>query len=103
MELVGKAAVYLVLATASTIYKGYALSLLWAWLIVPTFDVQEISVASAIGIALVISYLTHRFSLKDIKENEEYEFTERLTHAIALSITRPSLALAIGFVVSQWV
>lgn len=50
----------IVLVVLGTIFNGYALSILWAWFIAPTFHLPELSVTQAIGIAIVVNYLTHR-------------------------------------------
>lgn len=43
------------------IWKGYVLSILWAWFAVPVFGLPALGIAAAIGVALVISFLTHQY------------------------------------------
>ncbi len=51
---VGLVAVVLLLA----ILRGVILSYLWSWFVVP-FGVFELSIAHAIGISLIVGFLTH--------------------------------------------
>lgn len=43
---------------ASAAIRGYVLSTMWGWFIVPTFGVAEISIPVACGISLVAAMLT---------------------------------------------
>lgn len=47
----------LVVVLLSILFRGYCLSLLWAWLIVPTFHLPKISIAAALGLAVVLNFL----------------------------------------------
>ena len=38
--------------------NGFVLSKIWNWVIVPTFDVRELSLIQAVGVALVVGYFT---------------------------------------------
>jgi len=53
-----KRAVYIIgailLAPLVVIFNGYALSTMWAWFVVPEFDVPELKISEAIGISLIV-------------------------------------------------
>ncbi len=85
------------LIALSSIFNGYTLSILWEWFIVPVFGLPQLSVAPAIGIALVIGYLTHQ-SNPDVEEKER-ETSEKVARVIATSIVRPLFVLLFGWVV----
>jgi len=51
----------LAVCTVGIIWRGYVLSIVWAWFMVGTFGLPALSVAQAIGVALVGSALTHRY------------------------------------------
>lgn len=90
--------VYLLfLIVASSIFNGYALSVLWGWFVVPTFGVPQLSVVSAIGIALIVSYMTHQIT--DDKKGEKGNFGETMAQATANAITKPLFALLFGYIV----
>jgi hypothetical protein len=40
------------------ILRGWVLSILWAWFIATQFGIQEIQIVHAIGLSLIITYLT---------------------------------------------
>jgi len=72
---------------------GFVLSQLWAWFIVPVFHVSELTVAQAIGVALVAGFVTHK---PDLSEGDEArKFTKLATDAVL----HPVLFLIIAFVV----
>lgn len=91
----GGFAAWLLLMFYSAILSGYALSVLWAWFIVATFSAPQISVPAAVGLALVVSYLTHQIS----DRKSERTFTEQLVHGFSWATFKPLFALAVGWVV----
>jgi hypothetical protein len=58
------------LVVLSTLLRGYALSVLWGWFMVPTLGLPHLSVAQAIGIAIVVSFLTYQ-DHSDLQKKEE--------------------------------
>lgn len=45
--------------------SGFVTLTLWNWLIVPTFDLPELNFASALGLALIITWFTDKTLFKD--------------------------------------
>ena len=86
-----------VLMAFSSIFNGYALSVLWGWFMVPTFGLPELSVAPAIGIALVVGYLTKQYNNSKTKKNES--FGKELLKSALTAILKPSFALLFGYIV----
>jgi hypothetical protein len=83
------------IAVCGSIWRGYVLSLLWGWLIVPTFSLPLITVVQAIGLSFVLTYLTARDN-----PNVALEPADKFIKRAAL---RPATALMIGWVVKQWI
>ncbi len=100
MRVVGIITVYLVTMAGSMWFNGYALAVLWAWFIVPTFGCVSLTIPAAIGVAMTVSYLTHRITREDAEDKRT--FTEKLGWAIAVAVTKPSIALMFGFVVKSF-
>lgn len=48
------------LAVAYLLY-GWALHLLWLWFVVPIFGLPVISIGQAIGISMIVSFLTEQY------------------------------------------
>lgn len=64
-------ALFLLFLMVATAVRGFVLSELWGWFVVP-LGVGELGVAHAIGFALVVGYLTYQ---PDAKSESEVEGT----------------------------
>jgi len=80
----------IVLMVVSSVLNGWALSILWGWFFVPTLGMPQISVVQAIGIAMVVSYLTYQY-IDDESNN--------LIRPFILAFARPFIAVIIGAIV----
>lgn len=86
----------IVLIVASSILNGYVLSVLWGWFVVPTFGAPSLSIAPAIGIALVVGYMTHQ--IHDCQK-EDRSFSQKIAEGVAMIVLKPMLALFFGWIV----
>ncbi|MBI2466133.1 MAG: hypothetical protein HYV66_02820 [Candidatus Sungbacteria bacterium] len=84
------------LMVLTSIFNGYALNVLWEWFIVPTFGAPNLGIVPAIGVAMVVSYLTHQ--THNCKK-EERNFGEMVAEGAARAVVNPSLALFFGWIV----
>jgi hypothetical protein len=78
-------------AVLSAMFSGYALSVLWAWFIMPQFGLSALSVSNAIGLSMTVRYLTHQDSTT---ENRGY------VEGFALAFMQPALVLFFGWIVT---
>lgn len=86
-----------VVATAViVIYKGFILSVLWGWFIVPVFGLPALPVVAAIGINLVISFLTYQ-PIESKSENGDA--MSAIGKAINAGILYPTIILFMGWIV----
>jgi hypothetical protein len=78
-------------------FSGYVLSMLWGWFVVPTFGAPKLGMVPAIGIVLVVSYLTHQNNLSKSDEGPGVgkEFARSVTNSIGISAT----ALLLGWII----
>jgi hypothetical protein len=86
----------------ASIFNGYVLSVLWGWFVVPTFGAPTLGVAPAIGIALVVGYMTHQMRdriFRDEDKKEEPNFRQIMARGTAFAILKPSNALFFGWIV----
>ena len=83
----------------STILNGYVFSVLWGWFIVKTFALPALNIPAAIGVSLVVSYLTAHLSNDDNNKSA----TEQLFRGIAWAITKPLFALIVGWIVVKFI
>lgn len=80
----------LCVAAVTTIWGGVILQILWAWFMVPTFGFTPLGLAAAIGLSIVIGFLTHQYVPTD---------DEDLDKSILYGFIYPLVVLAFGFVV----
>jgi hypothetical protein len=92
METFGKLVLALIGMVISTTFRGFVLSILWGWFMVPIFNVPTLSIAPAIGLSLIVGFLT--VSLPN--ENSENSFS----YAIIYSLGFSAFSLLIGYVVT---
>lgn len=78
------------------IWRGYVFSQLWLWFIVPTFGADPLGLALAIGLGLIVSFLTHQ---PDGGDPPKRPSSDAMVHAAGYAFCWPAMALLIGWVV----
>lgn len=86
--------VILALSPFLTIARGFVLMTLWGWFVVPQFHVAPLSIPCALGIALVVTYITSQEQGK----TEPREMPEIFASAIA----QPVFTLAFGAILHHF-
>jgi hypothetical protein len=56
------------------IFNGWVLSLLWQWIVTPTFGMKAITVAQAVGLFFVINYVKNNIDINKKKEEDPMTF-----------------------------
>lgn len=74
-------------------WKGFVLTKLWGWFIVSRFGLPPLSVAQAIGLAVVVGMFTHIRT----KENEDEPWVP-----YAVMFLGPLISLFMGWIVKFW-
>lgn len=92
----------LLLLAGSSLWSGYVLSTLWGWFLVPIFDLPALSVPAAVGVALIVGYLTHQHKIESEKEKTTNEKISALGMLVGHMILKPAFALCFGWIVAQW-
>ncbi len=78
----------------ATILRGFVLSMLWGWFLVPIFGLPTLGIAAAIGISLVSTFLTYQHV-----ETGENTNTGKRT---AIILLHPLVALIVGAIVQMF-
>lgn len=86
-----------ILCFAPPIWSGYALSVLWSWFIVPKFNLPALDIPTAIGIALVVDYMTKQ-SYSGLAKSEDHSIRRTAIEALF----RPAFALLFGWIVTKF-
>lgn len=85
------------LLVLTTILRGYVLSIMWGWFMVPTLGLPKLSIVQAIGIAAVISFLTYQDNSGTVKKQRSA--SEAFTEALVIAACYPLVVLLFGWVV----
>lgn len=98
MKIIGYVTSFIVVIVFASIWSGYALSVLWAWFIVPTFDLPLLSIPAAIGVSMIVSYMTHQ----TIPSDKDESFFEKIIKGILEAMLKPAFTLGFGWIVKSW-
>ncbi len=86
----------LVLMVLGSIFNGYALSILWGWFMVTTLKLPALSIVQAIGIALIVRFLTVQY---DPQQENQKGFGEIFFKSLMLSFLHSAFALFVGWII----
>ena len=80
---------------AGMIWRGYALSVLWGWFVVPFVGLPEMNIPTAIGIAALVGLTV----MAQSPQSDGDEAWEKLVHGVMLIAAAPAVALLVGWIV----
>lgn len=83
------------------VLNGWALSLMWAWFIIPVFSLPSISIGQAIGIGMIASFVTWQQQAEDKTKDEDALVT--FFRCVFLIIFRPLITVGIAYLVKQFI
>lgn len=97
MKIIGSIVATIVALVLGLIIEGFVLIKLWAWFMVPIFDLNPLRVVEAIGLTFLVGYMTK----KPIEANKPLEgpFLEELFKAFLQALVMAGGFLFIGWVV----
>lgn len=90
-----------VVPVVGSIASGFALSVLWGWFVVPLFGVPNLTIAQAIGLSMVVGFLTYQYH--DNHKKEEMSLAGKIIYLVLLAIIQPAVTLVIGYIVHLFV
>jgi hypothetical protein len=79
------------------ILNGLALSVMWRWFMTPVFNLPALSIAQAIGVSIVVGFLSYQHI--DTKKDEGLSEEYKVMTAIVVTFLRPLFALFIAWIV----
>lgn len=89
---------FLLLVAGSALLNGFALSVIWNWFVPGIFGLPELRIVEAMGIALIVAYLTHPYS----NAAKEHQGAEALGYAVAHIVLKPVFAIGVAWCVKQF-
>jgi hypothetical protein len=87
------------MAIISTVVNGWALSLLWAWFVVPIFELPDLSLMQAIGIAMIINFSTSNLAKEKIQA--EKGWPDIIGNYLGGAIGYPVISVYVGWIISS--
>jgi len=96
----GLIALFVIVIPASIIMKGWVLSIMWQWFVVPFFHLPELTIAYAVGISMVISLFKDKSS---VSQNNEKSLSAKIISAFICTFILPLLSLGFGWIVLQFI
>jgi len=90
------------LLAVSALINGFVLTCLWSWFIVPTFGLAELSLTQAIGLGLIVGFLTHRRTKKLHSRDEKKSITDDAASLFVEILISPFIVLFFGWVVTKF-
>lgn len=98
MKAVGYTVAFLVAMILSSLINGYGLSVIWSWFMVTIFGLPELTIPAAIGVSLVVSFLTYNES----SESNGKGVLELLGEMLAKAIGKTLGIILVGWIVVQF-
>ena len=90
----------LAIIVVATLLNGWALMVLWGWFIVPTFAAPALNMGQALGLGVIVSFLTHQ--VQQDSGDSDADPWPALAKAAFVAIAKPLLALGFGWVYLQF-
>ena len=90
---------FFALLIAGTILRGFMLSVMWGWFVVPLFHLPVLSIPYAIGLAVTASLFA---GTKSSKTDDKKKTADKIAEWIAQIILGPFLVLGVAWIVKQF-
>lgn len=91
---------FIAAVVGSFFYAGWTLTMLWQWIVIPTFNVKAITIAQAIGLSIVSGFFLRGITMNVTKDKSEDESTaDKFVGNMFKSYMLTSLFLGIGYAV----
>lgn len=90
----------IVLALGATVWKGYVLTVLWTWFLIPAFSFPVLSVPVAIGIVFIVTLLV--YAPKKHKTKTASDIGVFAGTVFAHGYFLPLISLGLGYIVKQF-
>lgn len=90
-----------VVSVLGYLINGIVLSQLWHWFIAQTFQIKDLTTVQAIGISLVVGYLTHQDG-QSKSDDKDRDWISILVTGVVKVVGGPLLVLFIGWIIQHW-
>lgn len=90
------ALLFLVILPIQIVVNGWMLTKLWAWFIIPHYEISQLSFGLAMMIAVVVKYLTKTDTSDLVKKEDTKTIWERLGVLFLEATLQPLVILAVA-------
>ena len=87
-----------VVVVAASMWRGYVLSILWGWFIVPVFGLPALIIPVAIGISIIAGMLTSQKTYNEATDKDAKKWLPWVTFAVG-----PAVALLAGWIAQKFI
>lgn len=98
LAILGGAVGFFAFVALNAMWNGYVLTILWAWFVVPTFHLPQLAIAPAIGISMIVKYLTHQNDF----EKGDREWEDQVVRVLFYAAFYPLMVLGFGWIVHSF-
>lgn len=95
MKHVFKLSLYIALIAVAMTLNGFAITILWDWFVVQQFGLAALNIPQAIGLSLIMAYVTHQLPSKSAVERS-------LSDHATYMLTKPFTFLLLGWIVTKF-
>ncbi|NEQ45652.1 MAG: hypothetical protein F6K00_19745 [Leptolyngbya sp. SIOISBB] len=92
--------IFVVALPLSAVLNGWALINLWGWFVTPLFSLPELTMGYAIGLGMVVSFLTYHYDTSSSNNSKESALAIA-SGALVATVLRPTITVFVGWVVYQ--
>ena len=96
LAILGGAVGIFALLVISSLLRGFVLVKIWGWFIVPLFHLPVLTLLPAIGLALVVGFMTYQYQYS----KDERSAGEKVFESIFLTFLYPLAVLLTGWVIT---
>lgn len=99
METFGKFVTVILVMILTPIIRGFVLMTLWAWFVAPTFSLPNLSLAIAVGIMFLWTFLT----VKMTKKEEGEDYWKSVLNGVVFTVLGGVVTLGAGWIVTLFI
>lgn len=89
----------LIVIAITIIINSYVLSKLWAWILVPSFGIHEITMGTSFGIVVILTFI----SVKHKSGSDDGLDTHKITEELIKSILYAAYSLLLGWIAGMMI
>lgn len=82
----------------TAVWRGWVLSVVWGWLVVPIFHLEPITIIGAVTLSLIIGFLTHQDN--NCAKNPD---TSQAAHIFSAGVLYPLIVLLFAWVAKGFI